>query len=379
MFQKLTHFLALLALLAAPLLAQGDGFPKTDDGKFTIIKEVGRQEVLNQGNTGTCWSFATMSYLESELERINGKPVDLSEIYPVYFTYLEKGKRYIRHYGKSQLSQGGLSHDIMMIIKKYGIVPQSAYTGILPGEKGHAHSELERVIIAMAKAYAGKAPKKLRPGRVKRVSAKMEGAFRGVLSAYLGELPKTFKVGERMVTPKQYADEILKVPYDDYVEVMSFGYGDFGKRVELTVQDNWYHDSNYLNVNVKQMMAAIDHAVSHGYSIAADMDVSERGFNARKGVAAMPEDIEKNGVTDKWRLEMFKNGKTSDDHLMHIVGMAKDKDGKTWYVTKNSWGKRVGPYNGYIFMSANYVAAKMLSFMVHKDGLTADIKKQFKL
>ncbi len=377
MFQRFTLFLALLALVSASVAAQGDGFSKTQDGKFTIISEVQRLPVENQGRTGTCWSFATTSYLESELERLTGKPSDLSEIYPVFFTYLEKGKRFIQHRSQSQFSEGGLSHDIMLVVKKYGIVPQSAYRGLSVGEMTHNHGELSRVLTAMAKAYAGKAPKKKAAG-LKRLSPKWEAAFRGVLSAYLGELPKTFKVGDRMVTPKEYADDVLKIPYSDYVEVMSFGYTPFGKRATLTVQDNWYHDDQYLNVNVKQMMAGIDYAVSHGYSVAADMDVSEKGFKMGPGTASMPAEIEKNGVTDKWRLKMFKDGKTSDDHLMHIVGMAKDKDGKTWYLTKNSWGK-VGKYKGYLFMSRNYVAAKMLSYMVHKDGLTPEIKKQFKL
>ncbi|MFT7618164.1 MAG: bleomycin hydrolase [Planctomycetota bacterium] len=376
MIQRLTLITALLAVVASPLLAQGDGFPKTEDGKFTIVKEIKRLPVLNQDQTGTCWSFATVSYLESELERINGKPTNLSEMYPVYFTYMEKGKRFIEKKGESQFSEGGLSHDIMLVAKKYGLAPQSAYDGLCLEDTKHNHGEMSRVLKAMAGIYAKAKPRRGAPAAI---SPKWEAAFQGVLNAYIGELPKTFKVGDRMVTPKQYADEILKVPYDDYVEVMSFGYSDFGKRATLTIPDNWYHDDNYLNVDVKKMMAGIDHAVTNGYSIAADMDVSERGFKPRKGMASMPPELEKAGVDDAWRLEMFKNGKTSDDHLMHIVGMAKDKAGKTWYLTKNSWGTQVGPYKGYLFMSRNYVAAKMLSYMVHKDGLTDALKKSFKL
>ena len=360
-------------------MAQDDGFPKTPDGRFKIIKEVERLPVLSQGRTGTCWSFATVSYLESELERIHGKPADLSEIFPVYFTYLEKSRRFIEKGGESQFSEGGLSHDIMLVGKKYGLAPQSAYTGLCEGDRIHNHSELARVLTAMVNVYAGKKKGKMSPRRRRRISRKWEAAVRGVLDAYIGKLPEKFKVGDRMVTPRQYADEILKVPFNDYVEVMSFAYAPFGKRASLTVPDNWYHDDNYLNVPIKDMMAAIDHALLQGYSIAADMDVSEKGFAAQMGTASMPAEIEKNGVTDAWRLEMFKNKKTTDDHLMHIVGMAKDKDGRTWYMTKNSWGTKIGPYKGYLFMSRPYVMAKMLSYMVHKDGLTASIRKQFGL
>lgn len=379
MIRRLTLLTALLALAVLPAAGQDDGFPKTDDGKFTIVKEIERLPVLSQGNTGTCWSFATVSYLESELERMHGAPADLSEIYPVYFTYLEKAYRLIEKKGESQFSQGGLSHDIMLVGKKYGLAPQSAYTGLCEGDKVHNHAEMEKALKALADSFAkARMPRRAPQGYMERAKLKREAALRGVLDAYIGKLPETFKVGDRMVTPRQYADEILKVPFNDYVEVMSFGYTPFGKRATLTVQDNWYKDDQYLNVKVEEMMAGIDHALASGYSIAADMDVSEKGFRAGKGTASMPEDIETKGVNDKWRLEMFKNGKTSDDHLMHIVGMAKDKDGKTWYMTKNSWGK-MGPYKGYLFMSRNYVAAKMLSYMVHKDGLTDAIKKQFKL
>ena len=343
---------------------------KTEDGLFTIDRELENLSVLSQGQTGTCWSFATVSFFEAEILRNRGKSVDLSEIYPVYFTYLLKARRFLEKKGESQFSEGGLSHDLRLVMDEFGIAPQSAFSGLLPGDRAHNHAELSRVTKGFLDALVPAKPKEgQRRRRARKPSKKWETAYRGILNAYLGEVPKTVTVDGKEMTTQEYAREVCGFKSEDYLEVMSNGTKPLWKDASLDVQDNWCRDATYRNVPLEYLMKAMDHAVAKGYSVAVDVDVSEPGFKARKGVATLPEELEKPGaVTQEIRDEMFKTKKTTDDHLMHVVGTAKDAKGQVFYVVKNSWGK-IGPYQGYMFMSRPYMAAKMLAFMVHKDGL----------
>ncbi|MCB9832875.1 MAG: aminopeptidase [Planctomycetes bacterium] len=364
---RVLRTLALGLVLAAVVNAQkADEARVTDDGRFTIVNEVARQPVQSQGQAGTCWAFGTMSFLESDLERIHQAPVDLSELFPVYNAYVEKAELMISTHGKSRFSEGGLCHDVIEGIREYGIVPAADYSGLCPGETRHQHGEMAAVLEGMA-ARLAKAP---------RTSKKWGDAYRAVLDTYIGAPPASVALGEKRMSPKQYADDVLKIEYDKYVEVMSFATSPFWTRAKLEVPDNWMGWDRYYNAPVADMMKAMDQALEKGFSVAVDMDVSERGFNPGKGVADLTEAQAKVEISDDSRLAEFKSGATSDDHLMHVVGTATDKDGGVWYITKNSWGG-VGPYKGYLFMSRRYVEAKMLSFMVHADGLSADFLKHF--
>ncbi len=348
-------FVVLIGVAAAQSVATDK---ETKDGHFTIISEINRLPVLSQGQTGTCWSFGTMSFLESDLERIHKAPVDLSEMFPVYSAYIEKAELMMETGGKSRFSEGGLCHDVIEGIREYGIVPAEDYSGLCEGERNHRHGEMAAVLEGMASRLA----------KFRRRSDKWGDAYRAVLDTYIGAPPATIAVGEKRMSPKQYADEVLKIEYDKYVEVMSYATSPFWTRAKLEVPDNWMNWDRYLNVPAKDMVDAMEHALAKGFSVAVDMDVSEKGFSPGKGLADLTEEQLAVETSDETRLADFKSGATSDDHLMHVVGVARDKEGHTWYLTKNSWGG-VGPYEGYLFMSRRYVESKMLSFMVHADGL----------
>ena len=363
MFKTALAALAIAFATCSPLVAQDE------KPKFTIESEIPRLDVISQDSTGTCWSYATTSFLEAELERIHKKKIDLSEMFVVHNAYLEKCRRYMRLQGKAQFSEGGLSHDVVAMVKLAGIVPADAYTGLTDGDQKHDHGELADVLETLLKRF--NEPKKV-PG------PKFEKLVRSVLDTYLGAVPTTITVDGKTMTPKQYADDVLKVPYDDYVEIMSYGYTPFWENGELLVPDNWMRYSGYKNIPVDAMLDCLDHAVRSGYSVAVDMDVSERGFQMAKGTAKLPEKLEKPGaITQEVRDRMFDARETQDDHLMHVVGIAKDADGGIFYKTKNSWGK-TGAHEGYLYMSRNYVAAKMLGMMVHKDGLPQAVKEKVK-
>ncbi|MCA8943970.1 MAG: aminopeptidase, partial [Planctomycetes bacterium] len=294
-----------------------------------------------------------------ELERIHGTRIDLSELHTVYFAYVEKCERFVRLHGKAQFSQGGLCHDVIDVVAKHGVVPAESYSGLLDGERVHDHTELEQVLAAVIAPIA----------ESQRPSEHWKGAVRGVLDAYMGAVPETVEVDGKTETPLEYAHEDLRIPVDDYVQLMSFESQPFWKQCQLLVPDNWQLCGDYWNVPIETMLANLDHALREGFTVAVDMDVSEPGTFNREHVWKMPDELEQDGaITDAMRQHWFDDRETTDDHLMHIVGISKDEDGRLFYLTKNSHGSG-GPFAGHLYMSRNYVAAKMLSFMVHKDGL----------
>ncbi len=363
---KPVNRLLLLALvLAIPfgLLTAQEKAQGRKVGEFQMAVEAPCLEVLSQGNTGTCWSFATLSYLESEVQRINGRAVDLSEMFVVRHAILEKARRYVMLGGKAQFSEGGLSHDVIAMVKKYGIVPAAAYTGLKKGDRVHNHGELFLLLQSVL-------DKLIDPKSKRRPSRHWESAVAALADAYMGAPPKKVKTMTGTMDPRDYATKVLKLSADDYVEVMSYGYTPFHEKGELLVPDNWMRFAGYLNVPINELMEGFDHALNSGFTIAADMDVSERGFSTGKGVARLPRALEKQGaITQAVRDEMFRSGKTTDDHLMHVTGIAHDAKGNKYYYTKNSWGEKSGPFGGYLFISENFMRAKLLAFMVHQDGL----------
>lgn len=357
----------LMGALIAPAQETQPAAPKKREPmKFTVEVEVPRLGVINQGQTGTCWCFGTTSFLESEITRLTKKEVDLSEMYTVVGGYVEKAKRNVAAGGKNTFGEGGLSHDVIELARIYGVCPESAYTGLPEGAKMHNHAEMSRVLEGMCKSME----------KTKKTNPRFEKAVRAVVESYLGATPAKISVDGREMTPKEYADNYLKIPYDDYVEVMSFGYAPFWTDAELTVPDNWMHNAKYKNVPFDAMLDGLDYALRHGFSVAVDMDVSEKAFGV---VARLSDDLEKPGaITQELRDKAFEAKETTDDHLMHVVGIAKNEKGEEYYITKNSWGKN-GPYQGYFYMSKNYVAYKMLAFMVHKDGLPQALKEKAKM
>ncbi len=333
--------------------------------EFTVETEVERLDVLSQGRAGTCWSFATTSFLESEVARIHGKAIDLSELFPVYWGYVDKAETFVRLHGKAQFSEGGLSHDVIRMVEKHGIVPAQTYDGLRGDSKVHDHGELAKVLTGMIEALKDS----------KRPSGQWREAIRSVLDVYLGAAPSSIDVDGKNVTPVEYSKDVLAIPTKSYREVMSFSGQKFWQKAELLVPDNWMRFDDYLNVPLETFMTSFDHALKAGFSVAVDMDVSEPG--ARGNVWKLSEVLEADGaITDAMRQEMFDSRQTTDDHLMHVVGISRDAEGKKFYLVKNSWGKR-GPYEGYLHVSANFMALKLLAFMVHEDGMQKDVLKKF--
>ena len=350
--------------------------------EFQSVIELDNTPVISQGKTGTCWSFSTSSFLESEITRLTGKKVDLSEMYQVRNTYPKKAENYVMRQGKAQFSEGGLSHDVLNSAAEYGLVPVSVYTGLSEEEKTHNHVEMVAVLEAMVKTYVENPGKKLSP--------KWKMAIESILNTYLGQNPTEFTFEGKKYSPKSFM-KAMKINPENYVTITSFTHQPNYSSFILNIPDNFSNGSMY-NLPLDEFIANIDNALENGYSLALDCDVSEATFSAKYGIAFVPqtEDDEKTGlaeiitemnVTPDYRQSEFENFTTQDDHLMHIVGTVKDQKGNVYYKIKNSWGtdeKRVAN-GGYLYMSVPYMRLKAISVLVHKDALIKKTNKALKL
>ena len=348
--------LAIPAALRAQQPAPAQMPPKT----FTDVKALPVTPVKNQGGTGTCWDFSTLSFLESELLRMGKGEYDLSVMFVVDHVYREKADAYYRMHGNNTFAEGGLSHDVLSAIARYGIVRQSDFTGLWPYETRYDHSELERVLQADLDAVLHS-----RPGP----SPKWEQGFDALLDAYLGPLPDSIRVDGRAETPRQFA-EALGIHPADYVELTSFTNMPLWQQGALQTPDNWAHNDRTWNVPLDDAMRVLRYAIENGYTVAIGADVSERSFDQKAGYATWNEG---ETITPEARQEGWDRWTTTDDHGMHVVGIAHDETGATYYKVKNSWGD-VGPYHGFIYMSENYIRAKFDMLLLNKAALPQDIR-----
>ena len=330
---------------------------------------------VQQGNTGTCWSFATTSLFESELKRLHGLKVKLSEMHTVYWEYVEKARRYVRERGNSALAEGSEPNAVILRLKEYGAVRESDYPGFpaegaaaAAAEKGHDHAKLIAEFTACLQGFRE---------RGEWDEAKAIAAVRAILDRHLGRPPGTISVDGKTYTPKRYLDTVLRLPLDDYVAFISFKYAPFDSLAEYKVPDNWWHSRDYHNMPLDDFYRAIAGAVRHGFTVALAGDISEPGNSGLDDIAVVPSfDIPRSAIDQDSREFRFANRTSTDDHVLHVVGWEKRDDGE-WLLLKDSWRTAwLGRFKGYFFYRDDYVKLKMLTFLVHKDAV-ADLLKKF--
>jgi len=346
--------------------------------KFTSVVDLDCSEVKSQGNTGTCWSYSTSSFLESEIKRITAMDVDLSEMYTVRNTYPKKAWNYVMRQGKAQYSQGGLAHDVLNSVEDYGLVPEAAFTGLANKETKHNHSEMIAVTKAMLDAYIKNPARKLSP--------RWKTSIEAVLDIYLGKNPDTFTYKGKEYTPKSF-QEAVKINPSNYTTLTSFSHQPFYSEFVLNIPDN-FSNGSMLNLPINQLEEIMVSALNKGYTIELDIDVSEKTFSSKSGIAVIPEDkatqleallgIKKEKeISQEYRQQEFENFTTTDDHLMHITGISKDQNGTIYYKTKNSWGSEGNriKYGGYVYISSAYFRLKAISITLNSDAFKLKNKK----
>ena len=314
---------------------------------------------ISQGNTGTCWTFSTTSFFESEVYRLTGNQVRISPIYTAYWEYVEKVKEFVRTRGKSIVEEGSEANAVTRIYKMYGAVPATVCTGLLPGQLYHDHSDMIKEIQTYLQ-------------NVKTINAWNEDEVvtvtKSILNHYLGVPPTEVVVDGKKYTPKEYLTNYLKLNVDDYVDVVSYLQQPYWHQVEYEVPDNWWHNKDYYNIPLDDFMKVLKNAVKNGYTLAIGGDVSEAGYDSWSKCAIVPTfDIPSEYIDENSRQLRFSNETTTDDHGIHLIGY-EELDGKTWFLIKDSGaGSRNTGDKGYYFYHEDYVKLKIMDFMVHKD------------
>jgi len=384
-----------LTLIVVALFISVSLFSQKSVYTFTVVKENPITSVKNQASTSTCWSFSGVSFLESELLRKGKGTFDLSEMYIVRRNYEDKADKYVRTHGNLNFAPGGSFADVIETLDEYGIVLDEAYTGLIDRAERHDHGEMDKVLSGYIKGIIGN----------NTVSTVWNKGFCGILDAYLKEKPASFIYNGKTYTPQSFKD-FLGLNGNDYISITSFTHHPFYASFPLEVPDNWRWANSY-NLPVDEMMAVIDNAIMNGYTVAWASDVSEGGFS-RQGIAIVPDEnaaenagtdqakwlglsererrstiagkvgsevLKEKNITQEMRQLAYDNYQTTDDHGMHIYGIANDQNGNKYYLVKNSWGK-TGPYDGVWYASEAFVRYKTLSIVIHKDALPKETAKK---
>ena len=371
----------------------------TEGFRFTTIDSIAITPVKNQNRSSTCWSFSTIGFLESELLRMGKGEFDLSEMFVVHHTMLDRAEYSVRMYGTAEFAPGGSAYDVIYCLKNYGMVPQEVMPGIqyasTPADTLPVHAELDAVAAGVVKAVTNSGLKKLTPVWKKALSA--------VYDTYLGKCPETFIYNGKEYTPKSFAKE-LGLNADDYVSITSYTHHPYYTTFALEVPDNWRMDQMH-NVPMEEMMAIIDNALAKGYTLAWGADVSEICFT-RKGLGVVPEEekavdltgsdaarwlglsatdkreeltkkpLPEKVITQEMRQAAYDSWENTDDHGMQIFGTANDQNGKRYYMIKNSWGTQKSEYKGIWYVSEAYMQYKTNTILVHKNAIPKDIRKK---
>jgi bleomycin hydrolase len=353
---------------------------------FKDVIDLEDTSVKNQGSAGTCWSFSGNSFIESEMIRMKKKPVDIAEIFTARQVYLGKARNYILLGGNGNLGDGAELHDVMNIIRKNGAMPQSAYTLDDYGKGTVKSGDMQKKIKEILDAFL-KNPNNKSATWVKDISDYMD--------SQMGKIPETFDYAGKTYTPKTFAKEVIGINANDYIEISNYKDNPYYEKMVQPVTDNWSGDSLY-NVPMTTLTDAVDNALAKGYTVGWATDVSEPYFSWKNGVAIVPnvDDLysisddqkktffdgpaKEKEITEDLRLDGLYTMYTTDDHGMHIVGKAKDQNGKEYYKVKNSWGE-TNDYKGYLYVTKTFVQLKTTALMLNKNSLTKELRAKLKV
>lgn len=339
-------------------------FSFSQTGKMTIVKQLPATSVKNQSMTNTCWSFATVSFLESELLRLGKGEVDLSEMFFVRYCYPKKAENYIRMHGNATFGAGGQAHDVINVIKSKGLLPVEISTELFVNESKLNQLEMDSVLQAFVKNLISDEKKPVADWMVK---------FCAILDSYMGKFPIDFTYNKKKYSTESfYRSSGLNM--DDYIEITSFTHHPYYKEIRLEVPDNWAMGL-YYNLPLDEFLAVIDSSIAKGYTVVWDGDVTSKVDFPRLTYICKVKDKK---ISAEMRQEAFDLYNLNDDHLMHITGLAKDEDGAKYYITKNSWGEMKG-LKGYWYLSENYIKMKTIAIMINKNSLPKKTKTKLGL
>lgn len=317
---------------------------------------------MSQGLTNTCWCFSTLSYFETEVNRMSKQEVKLSQSYIVYWEYVEKTKEFVKTRGETFIGEGSESNAVTRMMQMYGLVPYDAYTGLKPNQPFYDHvslfDEVNEYLIGVKASGAWN-------------EETVINTVKSILKFHMGEPPVNVTINGKVMSPQKYMTDILKLNPLNYIEFMSLKQYPYWQKSEYPVPDNWWHSAEYHNVPLDTWMEIIKTGIKGGYSIAIGGDVSEGGISPELGVAMVPSyDIPHSAIDENARQLRFSNGTTTDDHGIHMIGWCEKPNGM-WFLIKDSGSSaRNNPQNpGYFYYHEDFVKLKMMTFTIHRDAV----------
>lgn len=348
---------------------------------FTELIRLKSTTVKNQGASNTCWSYTGNSFLESEMIRMGKDPVAISPLYTVRKAYLERARNYLRLHGGLKLNEGGQLHDVMQILRFHGAMPRAAYTGIKAGKSSSNFKGLRAVLNSTLSSML----------KSRELKKSWEQDVEVLMDDYLGKVPVNFDYQGKSYTALSFADQVIGIDPDQYIHIASVTTAPYYKPFVFLIPDNWSF-SQFYNLPMEELTAVIDRALIKGFTVACTVDISEPGFSWLYGIAYVPQKSVSDMTADEKKTQFvrpqperkvdamerqnaFDAWQTTDDHALHIIGLVKDQNGKEYYVAKNSWG-RGNAFQGFVYLTKEYVRYKSTALMLHKDALEPSLRNK---
>lgn len=301
--------------------------------KFTIELRLPTTPVKDQGSSSLCWVYGMLATLETE-HIMRGDSVNLSPDYVARMYLSEQANRRRLLPNKIVQKEAGITTRGMCtmaldLIQTYGLQHYDAY---------RHKPDMDYNVLCRKLDKDNDAEK--------------------LLDKYIGPLQNQVFMLGALYTPLEFAHSVCTD--DEYVALTSFTHHPYGQRFPLEVPDNYFHDT-FLNVPLDTMMNRIVQSLRSGHPVCWEGDTSEPGFLFGEGYAVLKN--EKKKVTAERRQASFEARRTTDDHVMEIVGLAHDQHGCRFFLCKNSWGT-ANRYGGFMFLSENYVRMKTIAVVL---------------
>ncbi|WP_367329768.1 C1 family peptidase [Sphingobacterium multivorum] len=376
----------IVAILAAVAILYRYYYPKNikllkSEFVFTELIRLKSTTVKNQGASNTCWSYTGNSFLESEMIRMGRDPVAISPLYTVRKAYLERARNYLRLHGGLKLNEGGQLHDVMQILRMHGAMPRAAYTGIKAGKSSSNFKGLRAVLNSRLSNML----------KSRELKKSWEQDVEVLMNDYLGKVPVNFDYQGKSYTALSFADQVIGIDPDQYIHIASVTTAPYYKPFVFLIPDNWSF-SQFYNLPMEELTAVIDQALKKGFTVACTVDISEPGFSWPYGIAYVPQKSASDMTSEEKKTQFvrpqperkvdamerqsaFDAWQTTDDHALHIIGLVKDQNGKEYYIAKNSWG-RGNAFQGFVYLTKEYVRYKSTALMLHKDALEPSLKNK---
>ena len=327
-------FLSILLLVSCTQKKESTATPETFQTEILLPTT----PVKDQGNSSLCWAYAMLATIETE-HIVQGDSLNLSTTFLARHL-LEDQLEHIYLSStpdkRATVTTRGMAGDALSLMETYGAMPYDTW---------HDRADYKllcRKLQLMAKAAA------VHKTGLKKLLDDAEPLMNQQMGPKKGSV---YMLGAEY-TPLEFAHSLFR--HGEYEALTSFTHHPYGERITLEVPDNRYGNT-MLNVPLDTLEARIVNALRHGHPVCWEGDISNPGFSYNRGTASTDGKVDAEA-----RQKAFENRQTTDDHCMAIVGLARDKQGKLYFICKNSWGTS-NPYNGFIYMNEAYLRINTLA------------------